>query len=163
LFTDVEGSTPLVERLGDAQAFEVLRAHERLVRDQLAAWGGHEVDQEGDSFFATFEGAEHAARCALGIQRGLARLPLAETVRLRIGIHVGDVLREGERFFGLNVIVASRIAAAADAGEILMSAAVRDALGATSLRFGPAREIDLKGLSRRHRVLPLLWSESPGP
>jgi class 3 adenylate cyclase len=163
LFTDVEGSTPLVERLGDARAFDVLQEHERLVRDELAAWGGHEVDQEGDSFFATFEEVEHAARCALGIQRSLARLPLGDTVRLRIGVHVGDVLREEERVFGLNVIVASRIAAAAEAGEILVSDAVRDALGTNpNLRFGPAREVELKGLSRRHHVLPLLWSESAG-
>jgi len=162
LFTDVEGSTPLVERLGDAQAFDVLQAHDRLVREQLSAWGGREVDQEGDSFFATFASAEHAARCAVGIQRSLARLPLGDTIRVRIGVHFGEVLREGERFFGLNVIVASRVADSAQAGEILASEAVRNALGASpNLRFGPAREVELKGLSRRYRVLPLVWTEDP--
>jgi class 3 adenylate cyclase len=160
LFTDIEGSTPLVERLGDAQALDVLQAHDRLVREQLAAWGGSEVDQEGDSFFATFASAEHAARCALGIQRSLARLPLGNTIRVRIGVHFGTVLHEGDRIFGLNVIVASRVADSTQAGEILASQAFRDALGASpGLRFGAAREVELKGLSRRYRLLPLLWTE----
>ncbi|MEN8159056.1 MAG: BREX system ATP-binding domain-containing protein [Myxococcota bacterium] len=156
LFTDVEGSTPLVERLGDAEAYALLRAHERVVREQLAAWGGHEVDQEGDSFFATFDSGEHAARCALAIQRGLARLPLGRTIRVRIGIHWGEVLRERDRVFGLNVIQASRIADAAQAGEILISDALRAAIGgAAMLRFGPGRDIELKGLSGRTRVRTL--------
>ncbi len=161
VYTDVEGSTPLVEQLGDARALELLQEHDRIVREELAAWGGWEVDQEGDSFFAAFERVEDGVRCAKGIQRALARMPLGGTIRVRIGVHVGEVLREGGRLFGLNVIVASRIAAAAEAGEILVSAAVRDALGpATNLRFGPRRTAELKGLSRSYSLLPLTWGDA---
>ena len=126
LFTDIEGSTRLVKALRERYA-EVLAEHRRLVRAAIAGQGGHEVDTQGDAFFAAFAGAKQAVLCALEIQRALAahEWPAGAPVRVRIGVHTGQaVLAEGA-YTGLAVHRAARICAVARGGQVLVSQATQ--------------------------------------
>ncbi len=163
LFTDVENSTVITERLGDLRAREVLAAHNRLIREQVAANQGYEVKSMGDGFMIAFSSARRALQCAIGIQRALASGAI-EThevpIRVRIGINTGEAIREEGDFFGKAVILAARIGAAAQAGEILVSPTVKEvAQSAGDVRFDQGREIALKGLSGTYRVYRVLWDE----
>ncbi len=124
LFTDIEGSTRLLQGLGDAYG-SVLERHAELVRAALADHAGVEVDTEGDSFFAVFRTASDAVRAAVSIQRSLAAEPWPDerAVAVRMGVHTGQARRGGDSYIGLDVHLAARIAAAAHGGELLLSAA----------------------------------------
>ncbi len=114
LFTDVEGSTALTERLGDAKAREVLRKHERIVREALQAHGGAEVKAMGDGFMASFSSATRALECAIAMQRAFAaaqRVGRDEPISVRIGLNAGEPIAEDEDLFGTAVNLAARIAA----------------------------------------------------
>ncbi|MGH8973003.1 MAG: AAA family ATPase, partial [Acidimicrobiia bacterium] len=164
LFSDIEGSTPANERLGDRQWLEVLRAHNRIVRREVAAQRGFEVKAQGDGFMVAFGSARRAALCAIGIQQALAEYSEAhpeETVLVRIGLHTGEVLKEAEDFFGTNVALAARIASAAQGGEILVSGLMKDLLESSGeVDFGPAREVELKGMSGLRRVHEIAWQKA---
>jgi class 3 adenylate cyclase len=160
LFTDVEDFTGLSERLGDIEASHRLRAHQALVRREVAAHGGVEVTCQGDGFMVAFDGARRALRAAVAIQRAIeadeaqADVPL----RVRMGLHTGEAIREEEDLFGRTVIVAARIAAAARGGEILVSSLLRQLSdGSGEFVFGPPREETLKGLTGVHDLYPVAW------
>jgi class 3 adenylate cyclase len=161
LFSDIEGSTNMTQRLGDLKAQEVLRDHNAIVRQQVAAQGGFEVKSMGDGFMLAFSSARRALRCAIGIQRRLAaynREHPAEPVRVRMGLHTGEVVKEGEDFFGRNVILASRIAGQARGGEILVSGLLKELTeSGGDIRFGEGIEAELKGLTGLHRVYAVVW------
>jgi class 3 adenylate cyclase/tRNA A-37 threonylcarbamoyl transferase component Bud32 len=164
LFTDVENSTVITERLGDLRARAVLAAHNRLIREQVAANQGYEVKSMGDGFMIAFSSARRALQCAIGIQRALAATPPSAAeipIRVRIGINTGEAIREeGGDFFGKAVILAARIGAAAQAEEILVSPTVKEvAQSAGDVRFDQGREIALKGLSGTYRVYRVIWDE----
>ena len=127
LFTDIEGSTRLVKTLREQYA-QVLAEHRRLVRAAIAGQTGHEVDTQGDAFFAAFAGAKQAVLCALEIQRALAghEWPAGAPVRVRIGIHTGQAVPDGGGYTGLAVHRAARICAAARGGQVLISAGDAD-------------------------------------
>lgn len=138
LFSDIEGSTRILEALGPNRYREVLEAHNAIFRGAAAA---NEVSTEGDSFFCAFASAIEAVNSALAIQRGLAKHPWPEgaEVRVRMGLHTGEAVRGGDNYVGLAVHRAARIASAAHGGQILLSEAsaalVREALpGEASLR-----------------------------
>src|SRR5215475_6196822 len=160
LFTDIEGSTPLAERLGDLRWLALLREHNAIVRDYIARYGGFEVKTIGDAFIIAFGSARRALLCAIDIQHGISRYSAAHPehpVRVRIGLHTGEPVREGNDFHGKSVIFASRIAAEASGGEILVSALLRDLTEtAGDIRFEAGREVALKGLEGTHRVYPVL-------
>jgi class 3 adenylate cyclase len=126
LFTDIEGSTALLSRLGD-QYGEALSAHHAMLRAAIVAWHGHEIRTEGDSFFAVFESAGDAVRCCLAAQRALAGhdWPGAVAVRVRMGLHSGEPTRHNGEYIGLDVHWAARIAAAAHGGQVVLSEATR--------------------------------------
>lgn len=161
LFTDIEGFTSLTERLGDLRAQEVLRAHNLIVREQLQAAGGHEIKSLGDSFMLAFAGAGRALRCAIGIQREMARWSAErpeESVRVRMGVHTGEAIREADDLFGRTVIVASRITDSGRGGEILVSSLTCELTSSSGeFRFGDPRTLELKGISARQVVRPVLW------
>src|SRR5215218_797949 len=149
LFSDIEQSTELTERLGDQRWLEVLEAHNTVVRAQVAEHGGYEVKSQGDGFMIAFPSARQAVRCAIDIQRALARraangeLPL----RVRIGIHTGEAIQRNGDFFGRSVICAARVAAQAEGGEILISSLVKELVeGRGDVQFREAGEFELKGL-----------------
>jgi class 3 adenylate cyclase len=161
LFTDIAHSTELAERIGDQRWMGVLGAHNALVREQLNRHGGTEVKHHGDGFMAVFPSARRALLCSIGIQRSLAgyRQGHPDTqVDVRIGLHTGEVIEEDGDYFGRNVILAARIAAAAGGGEILASSLVKElADSGGDLGFDGGREVELKGMSRPWRVHTVNW------
>jgi predicted ATPase/class 3 adenylate cyclase len=122
LFTDIEGSTRLLQRLGERYA-GVLAEHQRLLRAAFAAHGGREVDTQGDAFFVAFPRAIDAVRAAVAAQRALAAHPWPEgaAVRVRMGLHTGEPTPTGGRYVGLDVHRAARVGAAAHGGQVLLT------------------------------------------
>ena len=161
MFSDMEGFTEMTERLGDLQAREVIRRHNRIVREQLAAHGGYEVELQGDGFLLAFNSARRALQCAVAIQREFEAHNLdapEQPIRVRIGLHTGEALRDAEKFFGRTVILASRIAAQADGGQILVSSLLKEltrSLG--DMRFGEARTVALKGIAEPQELALVDW------
>ena len=132
LFTDIVGHTEMMGRLGDGRGREVLREHERITREVLKTHGGDEVKSMGDGFMASFGSVTGAVECAIALQRAFAeRNSKLETqksgaeISVRIGLNAGEPIEEGGDFFGATVIMASRIAAEAGGGEILVADTVR--------------------------------------
>jgi class 3 adenylate cyclase/streptogramin lyase len=129
LFTDIEGSTQLQHRLGDSYRV-VVNDHRRLLEDVIAAHGGRVVDRQTESFFAVFSRMRDAAAAAADAQRGLAaqEWPEGAEVKVRMGIHAGEPELEGDRYVGLAVARAARVAATAHGGQVLLSGAARGLL-----------------------------------
>jgi predicted ATPase/class 3 adenylate cyclase len=122
LFSDIEGSTALLSRLGD-QYGQALSDHRALMRTAFAAWHGHEISTEGDSFYVVFGSAGDAVACTLDAQRALAGhdWPGGDAVRVRIGLHSGQPARYEDRYIGMDVHRAARIAATAHGGQVVLS------------------------------------------
>ncbi|HSW13572.1 MAG TPA: adenylate/guanylate cyclase domain-containing protein [Solimonas sp.] len=164
VFSDMEGFSTMTERLGDQQAHKLIRQHNDLVRGELQRHGGKEVELQGDGFLLAFGDAAAALRCAVAIQRAFAKYSARqpqEPMRVRIGLHTGKPIKEGDRFFGLTVILAARIAGQAKGGEILASAALRERfVDDPEFSFDAGRETELKGLAGRHRMHGLLWDQN---
>ncbi|MGH8541025.1 MAG: adenylate/guanylate cyclase domain-containing protein, partial [Stenotrophobium sp.] len=156
VFSDMEGFTAMTQRLGDREAHEVIKVHNCIVRQAVKAHGGKEVELQGDGFLLAFPDVAQALRCACAIQRDCAAYSVGHAdrpIRVRIGLHTGKPIKEGERFFGLTVILAARIAAQAGGGETLVSEAVHRQLADTGeFTFDAGREAELKGLDGRHRM-----------
>lgn len=151
LFSDIEDSTALNNRIGDRAWARLIGRHARLVQRHVADHGGHVVKSQGDGFMVAFAAPEQAVRCGIALQRAMRRP--RHGIRVRIGVHTGKSVRRGEDLFGRNVAMAARVAAEADGGEVLVSEAVRDAVsGVDGITVGDSREVDLKGFSGRHRV-----------
>jgi class 3 adenylate cyclase len=121
LFTDIEGSTWLVQHLG-GDYDGVLHEHNRLLREAWAAHGGYEVSTEGDAFFVTFDEPSKALGAALDAQRSLTshEWPEGSEVRVRMGIHTGECRVYGHDYVGLAVHQAARIASAAHRGQVIL-------------------------------------------
>jgi DNA-binding NarL/FixJ family response regulator/class 3 adenylate cyclase len=165
LFTDIEGSTQLVKRLGEAYA-EVRAEHERILRDAVSANRGEEVDTQGDAFFVAFGRARDAIAAAVAAQRALARhrWPGNAQVRVRIGIHTGEPLATGGRYVGLGVHRAARISAAGHGGQILLSNATRELVEddlPPDVRLLDLGEHRLKDLDRPERIFQVDVDELP--
>ncbi len=161
MFSDIEGSTVLTEELGDERWLKLLHRHNAVIRRQLAAHRGFEVKSQGDGFMVAFASAGSAIRCAIAIQRDFAARrdqSGSQVLRVRIGLHTGEVIREQEDFFGHTVILAARIGAKANGGEILVSAVLRGLVaGSHEFEFGEPREEQLKGLRDAQRVYEVSW------
>ena len=163
LFTDIEGSTPMTERLGDQRAQEVLRTHNAAIRRQIAAHDGFEVKSQGDGFMVAFSSARRALECAIAIQQGMATQQSEERVGVRIGLHTGEAIKEGEDFFGKNVILAARIASQANAEQILVSSLLKTLVESSGeFEFGEAQVVELKGLAGAHHVHQVKWDRTGG-
>ena len=123
LFSDIEGSTALLSRLGDRHYAEALSAQRALLRAAFRAGGGQELGTEGDSFFVVFESAGDAVRCCVAAQRALAShdWPGGVAVRVRMGLHSGEPARHEDGYIGMDVHRAARIAAAAHGGQVVLS------------------------------------------
>ena len=149
LFTDVEGSTRLLHQLGANGYARELAEHRRVLREAFGAYGGVEVDTQGDAFFVAFPTAPGALSAATEARSGLAVGP----IRVRIGIHTGTPFVADEGYVGVDVNRAARIAACGHGGQVLVSAAAAALLGADGLRdLGEHR---LKDLSAPERIYQL--------
>jgi len=155
LFTDIEGSTKLVQSLRDDYG-ELLDQHHRLVRGVFEAHGGEEIDNQGDAFFFAFRRARDAVRAAVEIQKVLADAtwPKGLAVRIRIGIHTGEPGLAETGYHGLDVVRAARISGSAHGGQILVSSATRDLVGAAleDVTFEDLGEHRLKDLEQLQRI-----------
>jgi predicted ATPase/class 3 adenylate cyclase len=156
LFTDIEGSTRLLQELGDEYA-DVLAGHHRALREEFARHGGIEVGTQGDGFFVVFAKASDALAAAAAAREALADGP----IRVRMGLHTGEPTVTEEGYVGIDVHRAARIAAAGHGGQILLSQATRDLVGADRLRdLGVHR---LKDLAAPERLYQLGDDEFPPP
>ncbi|AEV74087.1 family 3 adenylate cyclase [Mycolicibacterium rhodesiae NBB3] len=151
LFSDIEESTELNERIGDRAWVRLIGRHDKMVRRHVKTHSGHVVKSQGDGFMVAFAHADEAVLCSLDIQRSLGRQP--NGIRVRIGIHMGKSVRRGDDLFGRNVAMAARVASAANGGEVLVSEVVRDALtDLDGVEFDEGRDAALKGFSGTHRL-----------
>ena len=156
MFTDIEGSTAMTERLGDARAQEVLRVHNAIIREQVAAHDGFEVKSQGDGFMVAFSSARRALQCSMAIQQTLgahnAENP-DEPIKVRVGLHTGEAIKEGDDFFGKTVILAARIASQAEGEQILVSSLLKALVESSGeFEFRGGRAMELKGLAGTHQV-----------
>ncbi len=162
LFTDIEGSTRLLQQLGDQYA-ELLADQRRILRTAFKKWGGQEVDTQGDSFFVSFPLATDAIGAVVEVQRSVADHPWAEgtSVRLRMGLHTGEPGLADEGYVGIDVHRAARIGSLGHGGQVLLSetaaALVRDELpeGVSLLDLGEHR---LKDIQRPELISQLVIS-----
>jgi class 3 adenylate cyclase len=154
LFTDIVDSTKLLETLGDEKWKRLLARHDGLVREAVAEAGGEIVKQTGDGFFVSFENPKAAIDAAVAIQRTLAAEIVAPDVR--IGAHSGAAFRTEGDYGGQGVHVASRVGAAAQAGEILVSVETLDGIG-TPYRLSEPRSESLKGVEQPIEVVSVVW------
>ncbi len=161
VFTDVEGSTALTQRLGDAAARELLREHERMVREALKAHGGSEVKTMGDGFMASFSSATKALECAIAMQRAFEQRneSAEERIRVRIGLNAGEPIAEEDDLFGTAVNRAARITATAKGGEILVANVVRELAEGKDFLFADRGEANLKGFDEPVRLYEVRWRE----
>jgi class 3 adenylate cyclase len=155
VFTDIEGSTRLLQELGDAAYGSVSADHRRLVRETFGARGGTEIDTQGDAFFFSFPRARDAVGAAVDAQRALRHhtWPEGHEVRVRMGLHTGEPHVGEEGYLGLDVVRAARISAAGHGGQILISETTRALLG-NQLPEGVAvhdlGQQDLKDVQHEH-------------
>jgi adenylate cyclase len=157
MFSDIEESTALNERMGDRAWVRLLGRHDKLVRKLVDEHSGHVVKSQGDGFMVAFAQPDEAVGCSIAVQRAFAnraKLPTPNNIRVRIGIHMGKSVRRGDDLFGRNVAMAARVAGEADGGEILISEPVRDAI-ADEVEVGQPREVELKGFRGNHRLYPV--------
>ena len=148
LFTDIEGSTALTQRFGDARAQEVLRVHNDIAREALRTHGGSEIKHTGDGIMASFASGSRAISAALAMQRGFAAHyeshPEAP-IRVRIGLNAGEPVAEEGDLFGTAVQMAARIAAHAEPGRVLVSNVVRELAAGKGYLFSDRGDVVLRG------------------
>jgi class 3 adenylate cyclase len=156
LFTDLVGHTEMMRRLGDERGREVLREHERITRDLLKEYGGAEVKTMGDGFMASFGSVTKAMDCAISLQRAFAAHE-GEPLAVRVGLNAGEPIEEDGDLFGSTVIMASRIAAKAAAGEILIPEPLRHLLSGKSYVYADRGETMLKGFEDAVRLYEVRW------
>jgi class 3 adenylate cyclase len=156
-FSDIESSTLLLERLGDADFVQLLAWHDHLVRECTEEHGGFVVKSQGDGFMLAFPSAAYGLRASLSLRDRLAAGFHELPVPVRVGLHVGEALRHSDDFYGRTVVIAARIAALALGGEILASDLVHAlARGLGTFTFGEPRTTNLKGLDGSFDLYPVL-------
>jgi len=160
MFTDMEGSTAAIERLGDARAHELQRTHDAIIRSALVVNGGAEVSHTGDGLMATFRSASGAIACATAIQQALAQHSRANpelALRVRIGLNAGEPIADRELLFGAAVNLAARICARARGGQILVADVVRHLAAGKGVNFVDRGRARLKGFRSRFRLFEVPW------
>jgi len=162
LFTDLVAHTEMMQRLGDERGRDVLREHERITRDALKQHGGVEIKTDGDSFMVSFASVTAAMDCAVALQRAFSKHneTASEPVIVRMGLNAGEPIEEAGDLFGSMVILASRIAAKAEGGEILVADTVRGLCSGKGFLFADRGEFVAKGFEEPVRVYEVSWRQS---
>jgi class 3 adenylate cyclase len=165
LFSDIEGSTRLLEELGDRYQ-DVHRDHRRILRQQLGEAGGQEVDTQGDAFFFSFPRAKDAVAGAVAAQRELAghEWPDDASVRVRMGLHTGEPTVGEEGYLGMDVVRAARICSAGHGGQILLSETTRALVGNNVPSGASIRDLGQANLKdvQHERIFELSLDGQPG-
>jgi class 3 adenylate cyclase len=163
VFSDIESSTQRATSMGDAAWMKVLAAHNDIIQRHVDKWQGTVVKNQGDGFMLTFGGARRALRAMIDVQRDLEQFAADNPdkgVRVRVGVHTGEVISEDGDIFGKHVMLAARVGGLANGGEILVSSLVREIAAARGdLAFGDPRAVALKGIEGEHVVYPLCWED----
>jgi class 3 adenylate cyclase len=162
VFSDIEASTERNVELGDQAWFDVLTVHNRIVSERAVEFGGTVIKNQGDGYMLSFPGARRALDCMVKVQRELSAHSSAHperAVRIRIGLHTGEVLADADGdLFGQHVVVAARLANLADGGEILVSSLTKEiVVSRGDIEFDPPRQVHLKGIGDAV-VYPLDWA-----
>jgi len=164
MFSDVCDYSGITDRLGDVAANELLREYVAIVRGHIDTQGGHVVKSHGDGLMIAFPSVVRGLRCAVDVQLSLAKRNIEtvdEPLHVHIGIHAGEVVREGDDYLGSAVIIASRLADAAGSDEILVSSVARElAAGTREFSFEPVREVTLKGVAETRQAYPVAWQSA---
>jgi class 3 adenylate cyclase len=162
LFTDIEGSTSMTQRLGDARAMEVLSRHDSIVRESLDAWRGTEVKHTGDGIMASFVSAVDAVSGAISMQRKFGAVNATELgadLRVRIGISAGEPVTEDGDLFGATVQLAKRCCDAGEPGCILVAPVIRELCIGKNFAFQNMGAIELKGFDEPINLYRVEWEE----
>jgi len=159
VFSDIEGSTGLLKRLGEEYA-QLIAEHRRIVRESFGGHGGVEIDTQGDAFFFAFARARDAVAAAVAVQRAHAEhaWPRGEAVRVRMGLHTGEPAVGDEGYLGLDVVRAARLGASASGGHVLLSETTRALVGSvlpTGVSVQPLGERRLAGIDEPERIFEL--------
>lgn len=164
MFTDVVGSTELLDRLGDELAGSLLRRHFGMLRAAAIRHGGREVKSLGDGLMLVFDDPRAAATCAAAMQRDVLRHRTGEVegrgLRMRIGVHRGSVQRDANDYFGKNVVIAKRLCDICTAGQVLVSDAVRAVLCAETTPYADCGMLALRGITEPVCIAELQWQEA---
>ena len=164
LFTDLEGSTTLTQRLGDARAMAVMRVHDDIIRKAVRGHGGSEVKHTGDGLMAAFPSVSGAIDCAVQVQRRFAvELEGGHSLRVRIGMAAGEPVTERSDFFGAAVQLAARLADRAAPGTVLVSSTVRDLALGKGFEFLRRGRVRPKGFEDSVQVYEVVWQEASLP
>jgi class 3 adenylate cyclase len=161
MFTDIVGSTGIMERLGDREGRKLMSLHDEIVRHELVAHDGVEVKALGDGFMLTFRSVARGLACAVAIQRDIALYNSRNTgaqIAVRIGLSVGEPIQDSEDLFGMSVIMAARISASAKGGQIIASQ-IAYALASSSgdFQFKSLGSAELKGVPGRIELYEVQW------
>lgn len=160
-FTDIEKSSALAQAMGNQRWARLLRWHDATIETIVEKGGGEVVKTLGDGTMIAFDATQPAARAAIQIQRAMADRQEPPPLCLRIGVHIGDVIRTGNDYIGHAVNKAARISAAAHGGEIMVSSAFMAVLSDTpEFQFGAIAEVELRGLDGLHQLAPLLHEQT---
>jgi len=162
LFTDVVNSTTLTQLLGDEAALAVLGVHDTIVRDALSALGGREIKHTGDGIMASFVSVAGAVRCAIQIQRKLAKHAKKNSehaLKVRVGAAVGEPVEQNNDLFGSTVQLAARLCAHAQPEQILVSSAIAELCLGKGLSFEDLGEVTLKGFDSPVRAHAAAWKQ----
>lgn len=161
LFTDIVDSTHLSHEVGDLVWSQEVKAHFEALRKVVDKHGGSVVKTLGDGGMYAFSSGASALRAAIEIQRTVAEI--GPEMRIRIGVHSGDVVESGRDYLGVTVNKAARVAAAAEPGQILVSSVSAGLVNDADFEFGEAITVELKGLPGTHLLKPLVWQEASLP
>jgi class 3 adenylate cyclase len=160
LFCDIEDAKEIVEEVGAERAEELLRDHRTIVEQVVNHHGGKVAKAHDDGFMVAFDSAHAALRCAIDLQSSLAdrTVPGGERpLRLRVGLHTGFVIVNGEEMYGRNVVLGARVAGCANGGEIVVSSTLKEYTETDpSFRFEERGEHRFKGVLGEHHVFAVL-------
>ncbi len=160
MFSDMHDYTGMMERLGDRRALKIVEDHNAIVRTHCEAHGGLEVELRGDGFLVAFPAPLAGVRCAVALHRAFeaySRGHAEQPIRIRIGLHCGEAIRDEDKFFGKTVIHAFRVADLAARDEILVSGHLQSLVEGRGLEFRDEREVTLKGFSGTHAIARVKW------
>src|SRR4029079_4813704 len=163
LFTDLVGSTELLQRAGDEQAQRIFKAHHRLLREAVEAHGGHEVKWRGDGLMVAFDSTADAVKCAIAMQQASRRPTAGERLEIRAGLHVGEAFVDESDYFGTSVVIARRLCDKGNAGQILASdlvARLLDARGA-DIKSNDLGPLELKGITNKIPAVEIIYQHDP--